>query len=758
MSIKIFVDIHDSRWDKYKIDFNKIVRAVYNMIAPPRRGGHIEVSIILTNDSEIRALNKKYRGIDKPTNVLSFETGDAELLGDIYISFDTCLREAQAETGNKRQEIGYFINHATHLVIHGVLHLLGYDHLNDSDAEKMEALEVKILAKFGIKNPYDNSPQANYQLADSSQQLASREFMNGTLPIKNADVANCLSLSANCYLLVAILGGITAFGFAPFNLWWATLLGIGGMYYLIVSQSNKLAVSDKQLATSAFLICKVPFINSLLANCSLLTANCYLLVAIFGGAYAVASFWWVLNSIYVVPELAEQFAVWTIPGIIGIAIVGALIFSIPFLVIRSKPGWNASTSIRPIVFAATWAAVLWLREWLFTGFPWNPIANITMPFPVLANSMSLWGALGLTFVIIGLVASSVECVMSRNKRYTPFFIFILLLIVGIIYGHNNINQSSVVSHQSSVVRIVQPAFSQEQKASHNREQAIENANENIRKLVELAKAPPAADAEPPPFGGAHPELIIFPETSYPFVIRQDGDKLEMAKELGVPVIIGATSWDDGKFYNSMIIANAGGEIEKIYSKSHLVPFGEYRPFGDIIPTPGQLARGNGAEVIETRDKKQEISINFVPAICYEIIFSDSLVPDCSNSVPACAGMTNNRMPNAVINITNDTWFGTTPGTYQHLDMTRRQAIETGLPVVRANYSGISAFISADGRVISSLPVGKSGVLDGKIWGAHKTPYRKIGLNGTMIIILLFSIVCILALRKNNQGVRDVCAD
>ena len=110
------------------------------------------------------------------------------------------------------------------------------------------------------------------------------------------------------------------------------------------------------------------------------------------------------------------------------------------------------------------------------------------------------------------------------------------------------------------------------------------------------------------------------------------------------------------------------------------------------------------------------------------IFSDSLVPDDAGGLFA------------IVNITNDNWFGNTPGVYQHLDMVRRYAIESGLPIVRANYSGISAFVGADGEVISSLPVGDKGVLDGIVFGAHITPYRIIGLNGWMIIILLVSTV------------------
>jgi apolipoprotein N-acyltransferase len=122
-------------------------------------------------------------------------------------------------------------------------------------------------------------------------------------------------------------------------------------------------------------------------------------------------------------------------------------------------------------------------------------------------------------------------------------------------------------------------------------------------------------------------------------------------------------------------------------------------------------------------------------------FSDSLVPNNTE-----------LRPNAIINITNDTWFGNTPGTYQHLDMVRRYAIESGLPVIRANYSGISAFVLSDGEIVASLPIGQSGILDGTIWGAHDTIYRAIGRDGWMIIILILS--CIGAICMNAPQKKD----
>ena len=107
-------------------------------------------------------------------------------------------------------------------------------------------------------------------------------------------------------------------------------------------------------------------------------------------------------------------------------------------------------------------------------------------------------------------------------------------------------------------------------------------------------------------------------------------------------------------------------------------------------------------------------------------------------------------PDAIINITNDTWFGATPGTYQHLDMVRRYAIESGLPIVRANYSGISAFVNPDGTILSLIPIAQPGYADGVVCGAHSTPYRAIGRDGWMIIILAFSCVCVMFLNRRCE--------
>lgn len=110
-----------------------------------------EVSLLLCDDAFIKTLNQRWRGQDKPTNVLSFPAaegpGDTALLGDIAVAFETMAREAEAEGKS-------FAAHFSHLVVHGLLHLLGYDHESDEEAEEMEGLESEVLASLGIADPY----------------------------------------------------------------------------------------------------------------------------------------------------------------------------------------------------------------------------------------------------------------------------------------------------------------------------------------------------------------------------------------------------------------------------------------------------------------------------------------------------------------------------------------------------------------------------------------------------------------------------
>jgi len=154
LSFAIDISAESEGWSKVP-QLEALVRraaeaALLDNEAPPS-----EISVVLSDDEHIRELNKHHRGMDKPTNVLSFPAarmktpaGAPRILGDIVIAFETVEREAAEETKP-------FENHLSHLVVHGVLHLLGYDHEGDEEeAELMEGRERKILASLGIPDPY----------------------------------------------------------------------------------------------------------------------------------------------------------------------------------------------------------------------------------------------------------------------------------------------------------------------------------------------------------------------------------------------------------------------------------------------------------------------------------------------------------------------------------------------------------------------------------------------------------------------------
>ncbi len=156
-ALDIDAAVADPRWAAAVPDVEASVRmacdAVWSLFGagePPS-----EVSVLLTDDAQVRGLNRDYRGIDKPTNVLSFgghdgdaaPVGEPVMLGDVVLAYETVVGEAESQ--------GIAVgDHFSHLLVHGMLHLLGYDHENDADAREMEGLETSILASLGVDDPY----------------------------------------------------------------------------------------------------------------------------------------------------------------------------------------------------------------------------------------------------------------------------------------------------------------------------------------------------------------------------------------------------------------------------------------------------------------------------------------------------------------------------------------------------------------------------------------------------------------------------
>jgi len=143
--------LQDKIWTKRVPSWKREVSCAFEKTAEllGKDFSETEVSVVLSSDEEVHVLNKTFRKMDKPTNVLSFPSEEQGELGDIILAYETTMREA--ETSGIP-----FLHHSLHLIIHGFLHLLGYDHENEEEAKEMEDIEIRILKGLHINNPYED--------------------------------------------------------------------------------------------------------------------------------------------------------------------------------------------------------------------------------------------------------------------------------------------------------------------------------------------------------------------------------------------------------------------------------------------------------------------------------------------------------------------------------------------------------------------------------------------------------------------------
>lgn len=233
-------------------------------------------------------------------------------------------------------------------------------------------------------------------------------------------------------------------------------------------------------------------------------------------------------------------------------------------------------------------------------------------------------------------------------------------------------------------------------------------------------------------------MILWPETSVPFFFTDRPDALVALGDMlepGQMLIAGAmreekasTAASQPRYYNSVIAINDAGEIVDAVDKVHLVPFGEYIPFSELfsrlgleqlVAGPMNLSAGNERHAIAASS-----GIRALPFICYEIIFPDIVAVDVASA-------------DLIVNVTNDAWFGDTPGPYQHFRQAQLRAVETESPLVRAANTGISGVVDAHGRIVDALAINAGGVIDAVI--DFQRPSSPAGgqLRDRGLLILLF---------------------
>ena len=250
-------------------------------------------------------------------------------------------------------------------------------------------------------------------------------------------------------------------------------------------------------------------------------------------------------------------------------------------------------------------------------------------------------------------------------------------------------------------------------------------------------------------GGA--DITIWPETSVPMFIgepeiayggiRYSWQDIAAAAE-DRPAIIGPRRRDGVRYYNSLAGVGPGGALTAQYDKHHLVPFGEYLPFADMLARWNLFGLASGGVGYAAGPGPRVVSADgvppFLPLICYEAIFPHRM------DAPG-------DRPRWIVHITNDAWFGNSAGPYQHLAQARFRAIETGLPVARAANTGVSAIIDARGRMLSSVPLGTTGYAEQKLPPPAPAPlYARTG-DWPLIGLLVFLGLAALVITKMRKA-------
>lgn len=329
---------------------------------------------------------------------------------------------------------------------------------------------------------------------------------------------------------------------------------------------------------------------------------------------------------------------------------------------------------------AFWALAELARGYAFTGFPWALPAYIWLDTPVaqLASYVGPYGLSALTFGLAGLcgrafVAKTVSSVMW------PALGLAALLGLGILRLAQPLPSDTAHS-----LRIMQPNAAQHLKW------------DPAFIPIFFQRALDLSDPE-----GA--DLVIWPETSVAAPLYAAGSYLEQiaARTGAVPVVVGLQRVNGTRGYNSAAVIGDGGAVQAIYDKRHLVPFGEYLPLPKLMNAIGlRTFTAQAGYGFSAGD--DDILFDFgalgkaLPLICYEAIFPRDARSD--------------TRPDWLLQITNDAWFGTLTGPQQSLAQARFRAIETGLPMVRAANTGISAITDARGTVRASIPLGQAGAV------------------------------------------------
>ncbi|MCX5494907.1 apolipoprotein N-acyltransferase [Kaistia dalseonensis] len=461
----------------------------------------------------------------------------------------------------------------------------------------------------------------------------------------------------------------------------------------------------------------------------------------FGFGYFVGGLWWI--GVAFLAESAEF--VWLMPfGVLLLPAGLALFWGFGAAIARLfwLTGWR-----RILVFAVVFSLTEWLRGHVLTGFPWNAFGYTLMPVPVMmqiASVVGLWGVTLLAFLVFAAPALVIgRGAWRRVADRRVFLAIVALFLADIGFGVVRLAGDDGATVPGVALRLVQPMIPQDEKWAPGRDDEV------LDRYLSLS-ATGMEEGKPAPF-----TVLIWPETALPFFLADRPNALAAIGAVlppGSTLLTGAARAEPvlgeelaARVFNSIFVIDSDGVIRDAYDKVHLVPFGEYLPFEalfsrlglrQMVALPGGFDAGRALRTMSIPNAP-----SFGPLICYEIIFPGAAVDGTDR-------------PRWLVNVTNDAWFGDTPGPRQHFHQAVIRAVEEGLPLVRAANSGISGIVDAYGKIISQRSVGSVGIVDGPLPDTVRaTIYSRFG-DRLYFGLIVAAIIAIVAACFTQTKARD----
>jgi apolipoprotein N-acyltransferase len=466
-------------------------------------------------------------------------------------------------------------------------------------------------------------------------------------------------------LLSLAAGALAVAGFAPLGLWLLPLLSLALLFGLLAR--------------------------------TLSVRSGFLIGLAWGLGFFVAGVSWIFISLSVYGGMAAWLAT------LATFLFCAFLALFPAMTGALQARWRVSPALRLLgVVPLVWSVMEWVRGWILTGFPWLVMGYSQVPASPLAGYAPVTGVYGVSYLLALIAALLAWSVTGRGQLTQRAWAAVTIVTLGVGGQALRAIAWTTPDGAPTSVALLQGNIPQDMKW------LPEKTHATLESYARMAAASPA-------------QLIVMPETALPvfesdlpdfyleglasLAQKNDGDILT-----GIP-----TGTLEGAYYNSAI--SLGTAPSQLYSKVHLVPFGEYIPLKNLLHIPlSDFARG----AIDQRPLAiggQRVAVD----ICYEDTFGEEII---------------RQLPEAsvLVNLSNLAWFGDSFAPWQHAQMSQMRALETGRMMLRATNTGVTAIIDAHGHMLARLPLFTSGSLSGEIQGyAGSTPYVRWG-NAPVLIV------------------------